>query len=305
MPRGKRLTNVPLGSSATAATAPETATAAAAEASSVEWRVLTLAGTFVLAIKRRLPIGECVQHLHTEVARLSMHGPHSRGDLMLRYEGLDMLVMSEQQLLSINNSISMLKRPPKLRWWFMRGTNTWADFFSSYTMPTMSTMPNIGGRALSWTGSSGIQATCERLRPQTFDEVVCFSARQWYPVVARTDYIEQARIMLLNFMLSQNGILYSAQWWWNWPNGLQLDLYDLHRVLIALTRRDSLAFLTMMHNCNAIDILDPVGRWTADTKSFKLPSLTPAADRFLSDQEPSAQISAWLIAFTTRENLLN
>ena len=67
-------------------------------------------------------------------------------------------------------------------------------------MPT-----RMGGHRLGWTGSPMIESTCSRLLPQTFDEVVCFSARQWYPLMVRSGCIQQARIMLLDFMLSQNG----------------------------------------------------------------------------------------------------
>lgn len=302
MPKGRRLINAPLGASATAATSSEAATAAAAEASSVEWFVLTLSGTVVLAYKRRRAIGEGVEHLYTEVANISMHGRHSREHFRLVHEGLDVCKLSEQELRSLNKPIYMIKQDPKSRWWFMRGTNTWAAFFSSNKMPTLWTMPNIGGQALSWPGSAEIEATCKRLAPQTFDEVVWFSARQWYPVLVHSGYIEQARIMLLHFLLTQNGILILDKE--IWPNGLQLDLFDLHRILMALERVDSLAFLTMMHNCNAIDILDPFGRWKQAASDHHLLPLTAAADRFLSDQEASAQISDWLVAFIERKDLV-
>ena len=104
--------------------------------------------------------------------------------------------------------------------------------------------------------------------------------------------------MLLHFILSQNGILNIEKW----PNGLQLDLSDIRNILIALERAQSIAFLTEMHNCNAIDIPDPCGKWKNAARDLQLPFLTIAADR-LSDQKPIAQIMKWLTAFTKTENL--
>ena len=50
---------------------------------------------------------------------------------MLVYEGLGMKTMSDEDLRSINNSILMIKLVPQ-PWWFMRGTNTYAEVFREY-----------------------------------------------------------------------------------------------------------------------------------------------------------------------------
>ena len=107
----------------------------------------------------------------------------------------------------------------------------------------------------------------------------CVSAKQWYPLISsstvRSGYIEQARIMLLHFILSQNGIF----------NGLQLDLHDIQQILLALNRADSITFLLMMHNCCAVDIHDPYGQWKAVARAIET-SYTTAGDR-LPDQDQS------------------
>ena len=60
-----------------------------------------------------------------------MHGFHDRERVMLVYEGLGMKTMSDEDLRSINNSILMIKLVPQ-PWWFMRGTNTYAEVFREY-----------------------------------------------------------------------------------------------------------------------------------------------------------------------------
>jgi hypothetical protein len=279
---GKKLVNARLGAPATAATASRTlaSTAAAAEASSVEWNVHTLAGNSVAAFTYSRTIRECVENLYTDVARIVMRGLHDREHFMLVYEGEVMETMSDENLRSINNPIFMIKRVPP-PWWFMRGTNTCAEVFRKYRMPTrMVWAEHHEGRELGWPGSLNIDSTCERWLPQPFDEVVGLSASQIVGIIFRacSGYIERARLILLHSILSQNGIL----------NGLQLDLYDIHRILIALTSNDSRRFLLMVNT--AVDIANQT-------------AYTGAADRS-SDPELSAQISTWLADFTTRETLV-
>lgn len=268
---GKKLVNARLGAPATAATAARTlaATAAAAEASSVEWYVHTLAGTSVLAFTCSLPIRECVEKLYSDVARKEMRGLHGREHLRLVYADLEVETMSDEKLRSINSPICMIKLVPP-PWWFMRGTNTCAEVFRNYRMPPLLWADHHGGRRLPWPGSSRIAATCDRWLPQTFDEIVGFSASQIAGIAftATNGHIERARLILLPFILSQNGIL----------NGLQLDLDDIHRILIALTRDASMTFL------------DRVRTAVWYTRA--------------SDPVVSAQISKWLDAFITRETLV-